>query len=85
MTSTMLVFYRFRSMNDQEKEKANKQWHELKNSLPAGIELLGEYDHAWGTEYNGFYYLKLKLAICFWTGGLVLRTRLDGMLIRHIR
>ena len=37
-------------------EKANIEWHELKNSLPwAVVELVaGEYNHAWGTEYNGF-------------------------------
>ena len=71
MTSTMLVFYRFRSMNDQEKQKANKQWHELKNSLPAGIELLGEYDHAWGTEYNGFLLFEAETSDMFldwWAG-----------------
>jgi hypothetical protein len=22
--------------------------------LPSGIELVGEYTHAWGTKYNGF-------------------------------
>ena len=26
----------------------------IKNSLPSGIELVGEYIHAWGIEYNGF-------------------------------
>ena len=26
----------------------------LKIVLPQGIELIGEYNHAWGTEYNGF-------------------------------
>ena len=73
-------------MNDQEKEKANKQWHKLKNSLPAGIELLGEYDLVLGgLSIMVSCCLKRKLAICFWTGGLVLRTRLDGMSTRHIR
>ena len=55
MTSTaFLVFYRFKTMSKGEAEKAKDEWHNLKNGLPSGIELLGEYTHAWGTEYNGF-------------------------------
>jgi hypothetical protein len=41
-------------MNKDDAQKANTEWHELKNSLPSGVELVGEYDHAWGIEYNGF-------------------------------
>jgi hypothetical protein len=52
--ATFLVFYRFKAMSKDEAHKANTEWRELKNSLPSGIELVGEYDHAWGTEYNGF-------------------------------
>ena len=52
--TTFLVFYRFKAMSKEEKEKAEQEWHRLKNGLPSGIELAGEYIHAWGTEYNGF-------------------------------
>lgn len=65
MTATMLVFYRFKSMSSEEKEKANKEWHDLRNSLPPGIELLGEYDHAWGTEYNGFLLFETETSDMF--------------------
>jgi hypothetical protein len=41
-------------MNKDDAQKANTKWHELKNSLPSGVEIMGEYDNAWGTEYNGF-------------------------------
>ncbi|HEX6029629.1 MAG TPA: hypothetical protein VFY64_11365 [Nitrososphaeraceae archaeon] len=55
MTATgFLVFYRFKAMNKEETEKSKDEWNRLKNSLPSGIELVGEYVHAWGTEYNGF-------------------------------
>lgn len=54
MPATFLVFYRFRAMSPEEAKRAAQEWKELKNSLPSGIELMGEYDHAWGTEYNGF-------------------------------
>ena len=52
VAATFLVFYRFKAMSKDEAQKANNEWRELKNSLPSGIELVGEYDHAWGTEYN---------------------------------
>ena len=41
-------------MSSEEKDKSNNEWNKLKNTLPEGIELIGEYNHAWGTEYNGF-------------------------------
>ena len=41
-------------MSKEEKRKAESEWHQLRNSLPSGIELVGEYVHAWGTKYNGF-------------------------------
>jgi hypothetical protein len=54
VATTFLVFYRFKALSKGEKEKAENDWRQLKNSLPSGIELVGEYIHAWGTEYNGF-------------------------------
>jgi hypothetical protein len=41
-------------MNKEEAQRAKNEWQNLKNNLPSGIELVGEYIHAWGTEYNGF-------------------------------
>jgi hypothetical protein len=52
--TTFLVFYRFKSMNSDEAAKAKSEWNDLRNSLTSGIEFAGEYNHAWGTEYNGF-------------------------------
>jgi hypothetical protein len=52
--TTFLVFYRFKAMNKEEKGKAESKWQQLRNTLPSGIELVGEYIHAWGTKYNGF-------------------------------
>jgi hypothetical protein len=43
--TTFLVFYRFKAINKEEKEKAESEWHQLKDSLPSGIELVGEYIH----------------------------------------
>jgi len=40
--TTFLVFYRFKAMSKEEKGKAESEWHQLRNSLPSGIELVGE-------------------------------------------
>jgi hypothetical protein len=46
---------------------------QLRNSLPPGIELVGEYIHAWGTEYNGFLLFEAESSDSFLTGGQSLR------------
>ena len=53
VATAFLVFYRFKAMSKEETEKAKDEWNGLKSGLPAGIELIGEYIHSWGTEYNG--------------------------------
>ena len=30
-------------MSSEEKDKSNNEWNKLKNTLPEGIELIGEY------------------------------------------
>jgi hypothetical protein len=52
--TAFLVFYRFKAMSDQEAQKSSVEWNDLKKSLPSDVRLAGEYNHAWGTEYNGF-------------------------------
>ena len=54
MGATFLVFYKYKSMTKEETQNAAQKWRELKNSPPIDVELIGEYSHAWGTEYNGF-------------------------------
>ncbi|MDR4512748.1 MAG: hypothetical protein MRJ93_13705 [Nitrososphaeraceae archaeon] len=63
--TTFLVFYKFRALTHDEKEKSRKEWNELKNTLPQGIELIGEYSHAWGTEYNGFLLFQAETSDSF--------------------
>ena len=62
MGTTFLVFYKYRSMTKDELEKASKEWRQLKVSLPEDVELIGEYNHAWGTEYNGFLLFEAEKA-----------------------
>jgi hypothetical protein len=60
-----LVFYRFKAMNEGETVRAKEEWNGLKNNLPSGIELVGEYVRAWGTEYNGFLLFESETADSF--------------------
>ncbi len=70
-STTFLVFYKFRPMSSEERDRANNEWNKLKNTLPQGIELIGEYNHAWGTEYNGFLMFQSETSDSFfewWKG-----------------
>jgi len=69
--TTFLVFYRFKAMSKEEKQKAGSEWSQLKNSLPSGIEFVGEYFHEWGTEYNGFLLFEAESSGSFF--GLVVK------------
>ena len=63
--TAFLVFYRFKAMNKEETKKAKDEWDGLKDSLPSGIELVREYIHARGTEYNGFLLFEADSADSF--------------------
>jgi len=65
MGATFLVFYKYKSMTKEEAQKAGQQWRELRNGLPGDVELIGEYNHAWGTEYNGFLLFEAEKADSF--------------------
>ena len=76
----LLSIYRFKAMSKKETQKDNDEWHELKNNLPSGTELVGEYIHMHGVlNIMVFCYLKLIVLIHFWIGGRVSRILLDGM------
>jgi len=58
-------------MKSDEATKAKIEWKEFRSDLPSGIELIGEYDHAWGTEYNGFLIFESESSDTFldwWSG-----------------
>ena len=50
-------------MSREEAERAKGEWQNIKNNLPSGIELVGEYIHAWVLNTMVFCYLKLKLKV----------------------
>jgi hypothetical protein len=57
-TYVYIVFYKLKYMTEEEEEKARKQWTEIIEKWPAKVRLLGVFDHAWGTNYNGFLMLE---------------------------
>ena len=65
VVTAFLVFYRFKTMNKEEAEKAIGEWENPRNGLPSGIELVREYIHAWETEYNGFLLFEADSADSF--------------------
>ena len=46
MAATFLVFFKYKSMDKGDAQKAAAQWREMKKSLPGDVELIGEYNHA---------------------------------------
>jgi len=58
LTWAFLVFYRLCEMSKEDAEKARKSWEKFKKTWPSGIRLVGEYTHAWGTEYNGLFLIE---------------------------
>ena len=51
--------------------KAKTEWKDFRSNLPSRIELIGEYDHAWRTEYNGFLLFESESSDAFldwWSG-----------------
>ncbi len=65
MAATFLVFFKYKSMNKEDAQRAAGQWREMKGTLPTDVELIAEYDHAWGTEYNGFLLFEAEKADSF--------------------
>ncbi len=69
MTYGFLVFYKFKQLNEEEEKKARNFWKEFRNNLPGNIKLVGEYKHAWGTQWNGYLVLEAETMndfIKFW-------------------
>lgn len=48
-----IMFFAYKELSEEEEEQAGKEWDELLEKLPEGIEIT-TVDHAFGTEYNGF-------------------------------
>ena len=54
-----VVFYQFKVMSSEEAKKAKEFWAKLtQQDWPEDIIIVGDYRHAWGTEWNGFLFLE---------------------------
>ncbi len=68
-TYVYIVFYKLKEMSDEEEERARREWEEMMADWPPEVRLLGVYDHAWGTSYNGFLMLEcdsMDAYVRFW-------------------
>ncbi len=64
-----LIFYKLKYLTPEEEEKARAQWEEIMESWPSKIRLVGVFDHAWGSSYNGFIILEtddMDAFVQFW-------------------
>lgn len=57
-TYIYLVFYKLKELSRDEENRARLQWEEIMRDWPPEVRLIGVYDHAWGTEYNGVMVLE---------------------------
>ncbi|MFX1273312.1 MAG: hypothetical protein ACFFAX_16640 [Promethearchaeota archaeon] len=61
MTYAFIVFYRFQLMDEEKAKKARKFWTVYsKDDWPSDIKILGDYRHAWGSDWNGFLLLEVE-------------------------
>ncbi len=61
MTLGFLIFYRVRELSAKELEDSKKKWDDFKRKQwPKGVKLIGEYDHAFGIGYNGFFIIETE-------------------------
>lgn len=53
-------------MTDAEVSKAKKEWDDFKKGgLPKGVRIVAEYDHAHGTDWNGFMLVEARTMDAF--------------------
>jgi hypothetical protein len=61
MTYAFIVFYRFHLMDEEKAKKAKKFWTIFsKDDWPSDIKILGDYRHAWGSDWNGFLLIEVE-------------------------
>ncbi len=71
-------------MTKEEKQKTENEWHQLKNSLPSGIELVENIFIHGELNIMDSYSLRLRVLIRFLSGGQSLKILSDGTWKRQI-
>jgi hypothetical protein len=55
MSLGFVVFFRLKELSPEQAQEARKKWLDYKkNKWPKTVKLIGEYDHAYGSDFNGF-------------------------------
>lgn len=50
-----IILYRLKELTADQVRMAKERWETFKAEMwPEEVKLLGEYDHAYGSDYNGF-------------------------------
>ncbi len=61
MTYGFIVFYRFKLMDADEAKESREFWQRFRTeSWPKELKIVGDYRHAWGTEWNGFLIIETE-------------------------
>ncbi len=61
MSYGFIVFYRFQLMTPEQAGKAKEFWDEFgKGSWPEHLKLIGDYKHAWGSDWSGFLLIETE-------------------------
>lgn len=56
---TAIVFFKYRKeLSDEEIKRARMEWKEITEKTPEGSKIPLIADHAFGTNYNGFFILQ---------------------------
>jgi hypothetical protein len=61
MTYGFIVFYRFQLLTPEQAGKAKEFWDEFgKGRWPEQLKLIGDYKHAWGSDWSGFLLIETE-------------------------
>jgi hypothetical protein len=56
MTLGFIILYRLKELTSDQVNMARQRWSKFKSEMwPSDVKLLGEYGHAYGSDYNGFF------------------------------
>ncbi|MEX0567960.1 MAG: hypothetical protein Q6363_002230 [Candidatus Njordarchaeota archaeon] len=58
---TIIVFYRYKELSEEEEEKVSSQWKNLKKEFDRfGVRIVSNNSHAFGTSWNGFLIIEAE-------------------------
>jgi hypothetical protein len=59
MVLGFVILYRLEKLDSEKAREAKEKWEEfVKNKWPSEIKLIGDYHHAFGSDFNGFLFVE---------------------------